>query len=89
MPRIYAGVLGFLAMLVSLARGLVHGSQPDQIIGNACFYLWVYAAIGYLAGWVAQTTIEASVRTRVHEQLSAQAAAEASSDGASGASGGA
>jgi len=83
-PRIYAGVLGFLAMLVAIARGFVHGSQPDAIIGSACVCLWVFAAIGYLAGWIAQTTIEASVSTRVQQELTAQAAAEPGSNGAGG-----
>jgi len=71
-------------MLVAIARGFVHGSQPDAILGSSCVCLWVFAAIGYLVGWIAQTTIEASVSTRVQEELSARAAEEPGSNGAGG-----
>lgn len=78
MAPIYAGILGPLAFLTSLARGVVHGGGSDSVVLAAWCHLIAFAAVGYVIGRVADRTVEESVRARISAQLAAQAPAEAS-----------
>lgn len=67
----YAGILGLLAMLAALMRGLTHGSGTATVVITAWICLLVFAcigaAVGALAGWI----VEQSVRERVLAELEA------------------
>ena len=65
----YAGILGPLAMLAALIRGLTHGSSAATVVMTAWICLLVFAcigaAVGALAGWI----VEQSVHERVLVEL--------------------
>ena len=71
MARIYAGILGPLAFLTSLARGAIDGESADATLLAAWCSLLLFSALGYLVGWVAGSTIEQSVTAAVSAELSA------------------
>ncbi len=61
----YAGILGLLAMLAALMRGLTHGSSPQTVVSTAWICLLVFAciggAVGALAGWIVEQSVQARV----------------------------
>ena len=65
MAHRYAGILGLLAFLTSLIRGVAHGGGADSVLLVAWMSLLVFAAVGWVVGWVAQKTVEDSVRARL------------------------
>jgi hypothetical protein len=69
--HVYAGILGPLAFLTSLARGALHGGGTQSVLWTAWCSLLVFAAVGYLVGWVAGITVEESVRGRISAELAA------------------
>lgn len=69
MPRAYAGVLGSLACGMILARGLLAGSGLESTIAAACAALFGFAALGWIAGQLAERFIQESVRTRFQAAL--------------------
>lgn len=71
MARSYAGILGLLAFLTCLARGLIQGSGPIALLAMACLLLFVFAATGCVIGWIAQRTVEEAVRGRVEAEVAA------------------
>ncbi len=76
MAQVYAGILGPLAFLTSLARGLTHAGGIDSVLWTAWCSLLAFAAIGYVIGWVAEKTVEESVHGRIAAELAAEEAAE-------------
>lgn len=76
MARTYAGVLGSLAFLVSLARGLLHGGSTELAVGVACGHLLVFAVIGCVLGRMAQGIVDDAVCGRLAAELAAQERAE-------------
>jgi hypothetical protein len=60
----YAGVLGTLACLLAIARGMLAGAGMESTMAAAIASLFGFAAAGWLAGRVAETLVEQSVRTR-------------------------
>jgi len=79
MARIYAGILGPIGFLTALLRGVVVGSRVESVVLAAIVGLWVFAAIGYVLGQIAQQTIETSVRDRIDRELASRE--EEESDG--------
>jgi hypothetical protein len=71
MGRAYAGVLGPLACGVVLARGLVNGGGAEGTLLAATGGLFVFAAIGYLAGQTAEMLVRDSVRSQFQAALTA------------------
>lgn len=67
MARSYAGVLGTLACGMILARGLITGSGLETTIATACLALFGFAALGWIAGRLAERFVQESVRTRFQE----------------------
>jgi hypothetical protein len=67
--RIYAGVLGPLALLTVLGRGLLHGGGADGTLVAGWFALVAFAGIGYVVGKVAGSAVEASIRERLAAEL--------------------
>jgi hypothetical protein len=67
--RIYAGILGPLAFLISLGHGVLHAWPLETILLTAWWNLWGFALIGSVAGWVAGRIVEDSVTALVEAQL--------------------
>lgn len=65
MARIYAGILGPLAFLTSLAHGALHARTTDAILFSAWMALIAFAAAGYVIGGVAERLIEEEVHGRI------------------------
>jgi len=74
--RIYAGILGPLALVTSIVHGIFHARQEEAILLTAWGNLLVFAMIGCVIGWIAGRTIEESVSTTVSRQLAARATQE-------------
>jgi len=73
---IYAGILGPLAFLTALIRGLMHGSGAESVLWTAWCGLLVFAAVGYVIGWIGQRTVEDAISSRIAAELSARRAAQ-------------
>jgi uncharacterized membrane protein YeaQ/YmgE (transglycosylase-associated protein family) len=69
--RIYAGILGPLALLTTIVHGMLHARQEDAILLTGWANLLVFAVIGALIGWIAENTVEESVSTAVSRELAA------------------
>ncbi|HUT90870.1 MAG TPA: hypothetical protein VMY37_15300 [Thermoguttaceae bacterium] len=83
MARTYAGILGSLALLMSLARGFLHAQSTDTMLFTAWCSLMLFAAVGYVVGGIAARTVEesviASVQSRLTQEESSEEAREAPS----------
>lgn len=62
MGRTYAGILGPLAFGLVTARGVVSGAGTEGTILAASAALFVFAALGYIAGRLAEYLVNESVR---------------------------
>jgi hypothetical protein len=71
MGRAYAGILGPLAFAVSIARGVAAGSGVEGTLLAATVALFVFAAIGYLAGQTAEYLVNESVRSQFQAAMAA------------------
>jgi len=65
----YAGILGPLAMFVTLVRGLAHGGSAQAVFWAAWLSLVVFAAAGYLVGWIAGRIVDEAVNRRITVEL--------------------
>ncbi|QDU55334.1 hypothetical protein [Aeoliella mucimassa] len=77
MGRAYAGVLGYLAAALTLARGFMASGGVESTMMNAIVALVIFAMIGFVLGSVAQETVDQSVRQRLEENLEASQSTEA------------
>jgi hypothetical protein len=62
MGRAYAAALGPLAFTCVIARGLAGGSSVEGTFAAASAALFVFAAIGYIVGQLAEFLVNESVR---------------------------
>jgi hypothetical protein len=69
MSRIFAGILGSLAMAVVLCRGTASSSDVEGTLGQASLNLVLFAIVGAILGHIAQATIDESVRAKLEQQL--------------------
>ncbi len=74
MARIYAGILGPLALLTSLAHGALHGRQADAALLEAWYALLGFTAAGSVIGWLAGRIVEEEVLARVSSPAAKPAA---------------
>jgi hypothetical protein len=72
MGRTYAGILGPLAFTTVLARTLIDQNASLATLQAATCCLFVFAAIGYVAGRIADSIVGDLVRTRLNEELAAR-----------------
>ena len=72
MSRLYAGILGPLAMCVVICRGWLGSGGVEGTLIQSTVYLAVFAAIGAVLGQIAQATVDESVRQRLEAQLALQ-----------------
>ena len=70
--RIYAGILGPLAFLTTLAEGVLHARPAEVTLWTAWANLWVFAALGCIAGWIARRSVDEAVRQRFSQELTNQ-----------------
>ena len=73
MGRVYAGILGPLAMAVIICRGWLESGGVEGTLTLATAYLAVFALLGACLGHTAQTTIDESVRAKIEQQLAHEA----------------
>ncbi len=78
MAHLYAGILGLLAFLTSVARGMVHDGAVGSVLWLACLSLLTFGVIGYVVGWLAERIVKDSVRGRILDELAADESAETS-----------
>ncbi len=69
MGRIYAGILGPLAMIVALIRGISIDGDPTTILLTALINLFVFAAIGFCFGTIAERTLNQAIRFQMEQKL--------------------
>ena len=69
MGRTYAGVLGLLAFGLILARGLLLGADADASLATACGGLFGFAAVGLVAGTLADRFTSEAVKARFEAAL--------------------
>lgn len=72
MGRTYAGILGPLAMVVIICRGLKDSAGLEGTLTLAIVALAIYAIVGSIVGQIAQATIDESVRLKIERQLEAR-----------------
>jgi hypothetical protein len=73
MGRVYAGILGPLAMAVIICRGWLESGGVEGTLTLAICYLAVFSLLGACLGHIAQTTIDESVRAKIEQQLAHEA----------------
>ena len=56
-------------MLTAMLRGMLTGEQIESVMFTAFVSLWVFAATGYIIGWIAEQTIERAVHERITREL--------------------
>ena len=69
MGRVYAGILGSLAFSLAIARGVVAGSGTEGTLLAACGAMFVFAALGYVAGQTADYLVSESVRVQFQKAM--------------------
>jgi hypothetical protein len=85
--RTYAGILGPLALAVSLVRGLLAGGGTESVLWTAWCHFLLFAAIGGVLGWIAQRVVADSVNGRIAAELEGQTKKPASTSAPAGAAG--
>jgi len=76
MARTYAGILGTLALLTSLAHSFIHACETDAMLFAAWSSLLVFAGVGCVVGWIAGRTVEESVGAILQSRLAQEESAE-------------
>jgi hypothetical protein len=69
MSRLYAGILGSLAMSVAICRGWLETAGVERTLTTATFALVAFAVVGAVLGLIAESTIDESVRAKLERQL--------------------
>ena len=83
MRHIYAGVLGLLAFVTVVARGVVHSAGTQATLLQASLALMMMGAVGYVIGRLAEWIVEDSVRTTLAAELAEQEAGREETSAAS------
>ena len=72
MGRIYAGILGPLALVTCVVRGAMHGGSVNSVLLSAWCGLVAFAAIGYALGRIAEWVVGESVHATISAELTAE-----------------
>ena len=67
----YAGILGTLAYVIVILRGVLQGYAVEGTIKLSILLLFLFAAIGYVIGKIAESTIEDSIQVQLQRELEA------------------
>jgi hypothetical protein len=76
--RIYAGILGLVALLASVALGVFRGEATNTILVSAWLSLLEFSAVGYVVGSIAGSVVRESVQRSISAELAAEQASEGS-----------
>jgi hypothetical protein len=79
--RSYAGVLGLVAFVTMIARGLLAGGGSQTTLLSAWVALLLFAAIGHVIGRLASRIVQESVQDKVAAELAAHEAQQQSVSG--------
>jgi hypothetical protein len=71
MGRSYAGILGPLAFVTEIARGVSRAAGNESTVMSAVVALFVFAAIGFVLGELAGWIVNDSVRSRLAAEIAA------------------
>lgn len=71
MGRTYAGILGPLAFLTVVVRGVVEGRGADGTLLTASLLMFAFAALGYVLGRVGALVVDDSVQAGFRTELEA------------------
>ncbi len=71
MGRSYAGIIGLLAFVTVVTRGLIDGASVESTLQVACLSLFGYAAIGYVIGRVGELIVADSVGAKFDAEMKA------------------
>ena len=69
MARQYAGILGLLALMVSLMRGIFAGGANEATLWTAWLSLLAFAVLGAVNGWLAERIVRESVSSQILSEL--------------------
>ena len=72
MGRTYAGILGPLAFTVILTLGLFGNGGVETTLTIATCCLFLFAAIGYFVGQIADTIVVEAVKVKFDEEIKAR-----------------
>jgi hypothetical protein len=70
--RSYAGILGPGAFAAVLVRGVMRGGGIEGTLLSAWICLWAFAAVGYVAGRMAEWIVEESATARIAEEAQSE-----------------
>ncbi len=73
MGREFAGVLGMLAFSTVVARSFLVGAGFDGTVKLALMMMFVFAAVGYIAGSIAEQTVRESVFQTMQQSMDEEA----------------
>jgi hypothetical protein len=68
MGRTYAGILGPISFCTVIARSMVDGLSTESALIMASLALFVFAAIGYLIGTVAERMVVEAIESRIRAE---------------------
>lgn len=69
MARQYAGILGLLALMVSLMRGIFAGGASEATLWTAWLSLLAFTVLGAVIGWLAERIVRESVSSQILSEL--------------------
>ncbi|GAB6165441.1 hypothetical protein JCM19992_14410 [Thermostilla marina] len=72
MARIYAGVLGPLAMTATLIHGLLHAGSTNDVLFRSWMALCVFSVVGAIVGAVADRLVTEAVKEQMERELASQ-----------------
>jgi hypothetical protein len=71
MGRSYAGILGPLAFVTEIARGVLRSAGNESTVTTAVAALFVFAAVGFVLGELAGWIVNDAVRSRLAMEIAA------------------
>jgi membrane protein implicated in regulation of membrane protease activity len=77
LARQYAGILGLLALMVSLMRGIAGGAS-QATLWTAWLGLLAFTVLGAVIGWLAERIVRESVSSRILSELQEKKSAQPS-----------
>ena len=69
----YAGILGPIAFVSMLTRGVIGGSSADSVLLSSAVSLIAFASIGYIIGRLAEQVVLESVKQRIDREIHGRA----------------
>jgi hypothetical protein len=77
--QIYSGILGTLAFITTVARGMIHCGEAQSVLWSASISLILFSIIGLIIGWIAGYIVEESTTARLVAEMNATAETETKS----------